>query len=44
MTGVDLFTKCFGTSRNIGLLLGEVREKSEVPRGTEVRLIEVASE
>jgi translation elongation factor EF-Tu-like GTPase len=39
LTGVDLFTKCFGTSRNIGLLLGAVDKPEAVPKGSEVWLL-----
>lgn len=42
LTGVDLFTKCFGASRNIGLLLGAVEAPEAVPKGSEVWLLDAS--
>ena len=40
LTGVDIFTKCFGASRNIGLLLGAIEKAEAVPKGSEVWLLQ----
>lgn len=40
LTGVDLFTKCFGVSRSIGLLLGAIDKAAAVPKGSEVWLLQ----
>ncbi|MDR2212528.1 MAG: hypothetical protein LBE21_02730 [Pseudomonadales bacterium] len=39
LTGVDFFTKCFGNTRNIGLLFGEITDKIQLPKGTTIWLL-----
>jgi hypothetical protein len=38
--GVTLFTKCFSEKRVIGLLFGSLSDKSQIPLGSEVWLVE----
>lgn len=39
LRAVDLFTKCFGETRTIGLLLADISDKSQVPLGSELWLL-----